>query len=67
MGKSRKLEPVKCFDCRFAYLMKSSPINPVVSLCERSGVREVASSLIKCEHFKERSGEVKINPMIRAK
>lgn len=63
MGKSRKLEAHRCFDCKFGYLMRSIPVNPIVSECSITKVREVASTLLKCEHFKPRVGDAVINPM----
>lgn len=59
----KNIEPHTCFECRFAYLMQSIPVNPIVSECSITKVREVASTLLKCEHFKPRVEEVVINPM----
>lgn len=58
-----KIEPNKCHDCRFAYLMKSDPYNPVVSECTITKQREVASSPIRCRLFKKRVAAVEIHPM----
>lgn len=59
----KNIEPHTCFECRFAYLMRSIPVNPIVSECTVTKVREVASTLLKCEHFKPRVGDAVINPM----
>ncbi|KGF24895.1 hypothetical protein [Prevotella histicola] len=59
----KNIEPHSCFECRFAYLMRSVPVNPIVSECTITKEREVASTLLKCEHFKPRVGEAVINPM----
>lgn len=59
----KNIEPHSCFECRFAYLMRSVPVNPIVSECTVTKVREVASTLLKCEHFKPRVENVVINPM----
>lgn len=63
MAKKQTIEPHTCFECRFAYLMRSVPVNPIVSECTITKEREVASTLLKCEHFKPRVEEVIINPM----
>jgi hypothetical protein len=67
MGKERKVEPHTCFECRNAVLMRSAPHNPIVAECAITHEREVASTLIKCQHFKQRAGEAEINPMIPCK
>lgn len=59
----KNIEPHSCFECRFAYLMRSVPVNPIVSECTITKEREVASTLLKCEHFKPRVENVVINPM----
>lgn len=63
MGRKNAIDPHKCFDCKFSYLMQSMPVNPIVSECTITKIREVASSPIKCEHFKPRIDAVQINPM----
>lgn len=63
MARKNAIEPHKCFDCKFSYLMQSIPVNPIVSECTITKIREVASSPIKCEHFKARIDAVQVNPM----
>ena len=63
MAKKQVVEPHTCYECRFAYLMQSIPVNPIVSECSITKVREVASTLLKCEHFKPRVEDAVINPM----
>ena len=63
MAKKQTIEPHTCYECRFAYLMQSIPVNPIVSECTVTKVREVASTLLKCEHFKPRVSDAVINPM----
>lgn len=48
-------------------LMRSVPQNPVVAECAITHQREVASTPIRCQYFKQRMGEAKINPMIPCK
>lgn len=59
----KNIEPHTCFDCKFGYLMRSIPVNPIVSECSITKVREVASTLLKCEYFKPRVEDAVINPM----
>lgn len=59
----KNVEPHTCFECRFAYLMRSVAVNPIVSECTITKEREVASTLLKCERFKPRVGDAVINPM----
>lgn len=54
-----------CYQCANAYLMRSAPHNPIVSECTITHEREVASSLIQCEHFKKRVTNVEIHQMIK--
>lgn len=63
MAKKQTIEQHTCYECRFAYLMQSIPVNPIISECSITKVREVASTLLKCEHFKPRVGDAVINPM----
>ena len=63
MARKNAIEPHKCFNCKFSYLMRSTPVNPVVSECMITKEREVANSLVKCEYFKPRVGDAVINPM----
>ena len=63
MAKKKTIELHTCFECRFAYLMQSTPVNPIVSECAITKEREVASTLLKCEHFKPRVSGAVINPM----
>jgi len=63
MAKKQTIEPHTCYECRFAYLMQSIPVNPIISECSITKVREVASTLLKCEHFKPRVSDAVINPM----
>ena len=63
MAKKKTIEPHTCFECANAYLMRSIPANPIVSECTITKEREVASTLLKCEHFKPRVGDAVINPM----
>lgn len=63
----KNIEPHTCFECRFAYLMRSIPVNPIVSECTITKEREVASTLLKCEYFKPRVGEAVTHPMIHCR
>lgn len=67
MSKKQLLIPHTCFECANAYLMRSEPVNPIVSECTITKEREVASTLLKCEHFKPRVSGVVINQMINLK
>lgn len=67
MARKNAIDPHKCFDCKFSYLMQSIPVNPIVSECTITKTREVASTLLKCEHFKPRVGEAVIHPMIHCR
>ena len=67
MSKKQLLIPHTCFECANAYLMRSEPVNPIVSECTITKEREVASTLLKCEHFKPRISGAVINPMINLK
>lgn len=67
MAKKQTIEPRTCFECANAYLMRSIPVNPIVSECTITKEREVASTLLKCEYFKPRVGEAVIHPMINLK
>ncbi len=62
--KKKPIQLHRCFDCSNAYLMRSSPHNPIVAECAITHNREVASMLIVCLYFKQRVGDAKINPMI---
>ena len=59
----KTIELHACLNCQFAHLMRSENRNPIVSECRLTGEREVASTLLKCEYFKPRVGDVMINPM----
>lgn len=63
MDKARTIEAHTCFECSHAYLMRSSPNDPIVSECSITKQREVASTPIRCRNFKQRLGDVKIHPM----
>lgn len=63
--KERKYH--RCDQCRNAYLMRSEPINPVVSECKVTKRREVANTPIECEIFVQRFGDMIIHEMIDAK
>ena len=63
MAKKQTIEPPTCYEGRFAYLMQSIPVNPIVSECTVTKVREVASTLLKSEDFKPRGSDAVINPM----
>lgn len=63
MKKKPIAQVYTCFQCQFAYLMRSAPRNPIVSECTITKEREVASTLLKCEYFKPRAGDAVINPM----
>ena len=63
----KNVEPHACFECANAYLMRSIPVNPIVSECTITKEREVASTLFKCEYFKPQNGKVEIYPMINLK
>lgn len=63
MAKKQTIEPHTCFECCFAYLMRSVPVNPIVSECTITKERNVARTPIKCQRFKNRIGCAKINPM----
>lgn len=39
------IDDKKCRNCKFAYLMQSSPVNPVVSECTKTKERFVASTI----------------------
>lgn len=67
MSKKQLLIPHTCFECHFAFLMQSSPHNPIVSECSKTKQREVASVLLKCQYFKPKVGEAVIHPMIHCK
>jgi len=59
----KTIELHACLGCQFAHLMRSENRNPIVSECTITKEREVASTLLKCEYFKPRAGDVMINPM----
>lgn len=59
--------PHTCKECANAYLMRSSPQNPIVAKCAILHTREVASTLFTCKHFKPRLGNMVIHPMIYCK
>jgi len=63
MAKKKTIEPHTCFECANAYLMRSTPVNPVISECTITKGREVASALFECEYFKLRTTKVVVNPM----
>ena len=67
MDKARTIEAHTCFECCHAYLMRSSPNDPIVSECSITKQREVASTPIRCRNFKQRLGDVTIHPMIPCK
>ena len=63
MKKKPIAQVYTCFQCQFAYLMRSAPHNPIVSECSLTGERNVARTPIKCQHFKQRVSSAEINPM----
>lgn len=65
MSKKQIIQTHTCYQCSNAYLMRSAPHNPVVAECEITHERNVASTLIKCSHFKQRAGEAEINPIMK--
>lgn len=67
MSKKQLLIPHTCFECTNAYLMRSEPVNPIVSECTITKEREVASTFLKCQYFKPKVGEAVIHPMIHCK
>ena len=62
--KKEKPKRGKCYDCRHAYLMQSSPFNPIVAQCDVNKERWVASMEPNCLSFDDRTGEAEIHPMI---
>ena len=54
----------KCYDCKNAYLMQSHKYNPIISLCQITKERWVASMDPRCGKFSKRIGEAEIHPMI---
>lgn len=64
MAKKEKII-CSCKDCIFAYLMRSLECNPVVSECQKTGERQVASTTHCCDFFKQRdiNKQVIINKM----
>lgn len=64
MDKARTIEAHTCFECSHAYLMRSSPNDPIVSECSITKQREVASTPIRCRNFKQRTREAEIHTMI---
>ena len=67
MAKKKTIELHTCFECANAYLMRSVPVNPIVSECTITKEREVASTFLKCQYFKPKVGEAVIHPMIHCK
>ena len=67
MSKKQIVQTHTCFQCQFAYLMRSASYNPIVSECTITKERNVAKIPIKCQYFKNRIGCAKINPMIPCK
>jgi DNA modification methylase len=65
MSKKATIQAHTCYQCCHAYLMRSAPHNPVVAECAITHQREVASTMIRCRHFKQRVGEAEINQMIK--
>lgn len=63
MKRKTKIQSHRCFDCANAYLMRSHPFNPVISECTVTGQREVASMLLKCQNFKQKTEQQIIHPM----
>ena len=62
--KKQKSEPVRCYDCKLAYLMQSVKYNPIVAECSITKERNVSSTLLFCNIFKERKEEPTIHKMI---
>ena len=67
IGSKHIINTHSCYQCSHAYLMRSSPNDPIVSECLITKQREVASTPIRCPHFKQRLGDVTIHPMIPCK
>lgn len=63
MSKKQIIQVHTCFQCQFAYLMRSTSYNPVVAECAITHGREIASTPLRCRHFKQRIGDAAINPM----
>lgn len=42
---------VTCEDCKFAYLMRSAPENPIVVLCLIDNHRDVATWPLRCKSY----------------
>ena len=63
MAKKQTIEAHTCRECRFSYLMREDETDPLISECTITKEREVASSPVKCWHFKPRVEDAVINPM----
>ena len=68
MGKKKKQQEAdeqtgRCRECRHAYLMRSSPENPVVCECTLTGRRWVASERPACGRWERMTTQEVINPM----
>lgn len=64
IGSKHIINTHSCYQCSHAYLMRSNPNDPIVSECLITQQGEMASTPIKCVHFKPRIGDVKIHLMI---
>lgn len=62
--KKEKQNSVRCYDCKFAYLMRSTIHNPVVASCSVKETREIANLPRYCELFDHVDGTPIINEMI---
>lgn len=68
MARTKEVILAKCGECKYAYLMRSSEQNPIVSLCTYDNdTRQVASTVHQCFHFKGGHNDKTIHEMIKSR
>ena len=64
MGKKKDMPKHKCYDCKYAYLMRSNVHDPIIAMCEKTKEREVASTILHCPYFDKNAHPIVVHPMI---
>ena len=56
MGRRKETHYHKCYNCLRAHLVQYYH-DPIIAECEVTHDKQVASTLLDCDYFKERRGE----------
>lgn len=62
----RKIETVKCYNCRYAVLQQWDR-NPIVAYCNKYGTRDTAMTVRKCDKYANNPDKPEVSHLIRFK